>query len=162
MIGFHLSSKIFLFLFEGLSDGVSGIRHHGYDPHQFAHQLIELCCFYSEERFIHNRSSMKGLIYRALDSIEKKSIYGSATLCLLSIEKSSRHFRSLNLGDSGFMLIRSNRLISRSIPQYHRGSSPFQFSSLPKNDFNSTRLYQDKYHFSSPLFSLLPSLLSDL
>lgn len=134
-------------IFIGLSDGVSGNRQHGIDPYEFSHQLINECCFYSTEDRIHNSSSMRGLIHRSLRSIETKSIYGSATLCLISIDKSSHRFRSFNLGDSGFMLIRSNHLIYRSIPQYHRGSSPFQLSSFPKNDFihlNKTRLYNDK------------------
>ena len=126
---------------------MSGNRQHGFDPYEFAHHLIEECCFYSNEDRIRNRSSMRGLIHRSLRSIEKKSIFGSATICLLSIDKISHRFRSFNLGDSGFMLIRSNCLIYRSIPQYHRGSSPFQLSSFPKNDFiylNKTRLYNDK------------------
>lgn len=93
-------------------------------------------------------SSMRGLVHRAIRCVEKRSIFGSATLCLLSIDKHSSYLRSLNIGDSGFMLIRQNKLIIRSHPQYHRGSSPFQLSSLPTTQSfqsNTTRLYHDKY-----------------
>jgi protein phosphatase PTC7 len=95
---------------------------------------------------------MRGLVHRAIRSVEKRSIFGSATLCLLSIDKRCSYLRSLNIGDSGFMLIRKNKLIIRSHPQYHRGSSPFQLSSLPTTQSfysNSTRLYHDKYVFFS-------------
>ncbi|CAF3338737.1 unnamed protein product [Rotaria sp. Silwood2] len=129
----------------GLSDGVSGNRHHGLDPYKFAHTLISSCL--EETDRIIGSSSMRGLVHRAIRCVEKRSIFGSATLCLLSIDKHSSYLRSLNIGDSGFMLIRENKLIIRSHPQYHRGSSPFQLSSLPTtNSFtsNTTRLYHDK------------------
>lgn len=129
----------------GLSDGVSGNRHHGLDPYHFAHTLI-LSCLQDNDR-VKNSSTMRGLIHRAIRSIERRSVYGSATLCLLAIERNSSSLRSLNIGDSGFMLIRDNHLLLRSNPQYHRGSSPFQLSSLPSTPFlssNTTRLYHDK------------------
>lgn len=129
----------------GLSDGVSGNRHHGFDPYEFAHTLI-LSCLKASDRVM-NPSSMRGLIHRAIRSVEQQEVFGSATLCLLSIEKKSSCLRSINIGDSGFMLIRQNRLVMRSNPQYHRGSSPFQLSFFPKDDLfsaNLTRLYHDK------------------
>ncbi|CAF3248420.1 unnamed protein product [Rotaria socialis] len=129
----------------GLSDGVSGNRHHGLDPYKFAHTLISSCL--EETDRIIGSSSMRGLVHRAIRCVEKRSIFGSATLCLLSIDKHSSYLRSLNIGDSGFMLIRQNKLIIRSHPQYHRGSSPFQLSSLPTTQSftsNTTRLYHDK------------------
>lgn len=129
----------------GLSDGVSGNRHHGLDPYKFAHELINSCI--EETDIIHGLSSMRGLVHRAIRSVEKRSIFGSATLCLLSIDKYSSCLRSLNIGDSGFMLIRNKQLLLRSYPQYHRGSSPFQLSSFPHSHLfssNLTRLYHDK------------------
>jgi protein phosphatase PTC7 len=125
---------------------VSGNRHHGLDPYKFAHTLISSCL--EETDRIIGSSSMRGLVHRAIRCVEKRSIFGSATLCLLSIDKRCSYLRSLNIGDSGFMLIRQNKLIIRSHPQYHRGSSPFQLSSLPTTQTftsNSTRLYHDKY-----------------
>ena len=134
---------------KGLSDGVSGNRHHGLDPYKFAHTLV--MSLIDESDRINGSSSMRGLVHRAIRSVEKRSIYGSATLCLLSIDRRCSSIRSLNIGDSGFMLIRDEKLIARSHPQYHRGSSPFQISSLPKTqtfNSNSTRLYHDKYSSS--------------
>ncbi len=131
---------------KGLSDGVSGNRHIGLDPYEFAHTLIKSCL--EETDLINGSSSMRGLVHRAIRSVEKRSIFGSATLCLLSIDKNTSYLRSLNIGDSGFMLIRKNKLIIRSHPQYHRGSSPFQLSSFPTTQIftsNLTRLYHDKY-----------------
>ena len=141
----HSSSLLSSPVRSGLSDGVSGNRHHGLDPYHFAHTLI-LSCLQDNER-VKNSSTMRGLIHRAIRSIERRSVYGSATLCLLAIERNCSSLRSLNIGDSGFMLIRHNQLLLRSNPQYHRGSSPFQLSSLPSTpsmSSNSTRLYHDK------------------
>ncbi len=72
-----------------------------------------------EKDGINNSSSMRGLVHRAIRSVEKRSIFGSATLCLLSIDKRS-NLRSFNIGDSGFVLIRDKKLLIRSHPQYHR------------------------------------------
>lgn len=65
---------------------------------------------------------MRGLIHCARRSVQKRSIYGSATLCLLSIDEPCLYLRSLNIGDSEFKLIRKNKLIVYRHPQYHRGS----------------------------------------
>lgn len=75
---------------------------------------------------------MRDLVHHAIRSVEKRSIFESATLCLLSMDKSSSCLRSLNVGDSGFMLIRNKPLLLCSFPQYDRGSSPFQLSSFPR------------------------------
>jgi protein phosphatase PTC7 len=122
------------------------------------HELISSCA--KETDRIFGSSSMRGRIHRAIASVEKRKIFGSSTLYLLSIDKHSSFLRSTNIGDSGFMLIRNEHLIQRSHPQYHRGSSPFQLSSFPTTHSNPSRLYHDKYvpHFHpSPsicLFSL--------
>jgi hypothetical protein len=71
------------------------------------------------------------MVHCAIRSVDKRSIFGSARLCLLSIDKNTSCLLSLNIVDSGFMLIRQNELIIRSHSQYHRSSSPFQLSSLP-------------------------------
>jgi hypothetical protein len=98
---------------------------------------------------------MRGLIHRAIGSIEECSIFGSATLCLLSINKRCSYLRSLNIGDNGFMLIRQNKLIIRSHSQSHFGSSSFQLSSFSTTQSftsDSTRLYHDKYVYNFLLF----------
>jgi hypothetical protein len=66
------------------------------------------------------------MVHHAIHFVEKRSIFGNGTLCLLSIDKRSSYLRSLNIGDSGFMLIREKKLIIHSHPQYHRGSLAFQ------------------------------------
>ena len=125
---------------------MSGSRHHGFDPYQFAHHLLESCLDGVDR--IRNSSSLRGVVHRAIRSVEKQqSIFGSATLCLLSIERSSSSLRSLSIGDSAFLLIRNQQLILRSHPQYHRSSAPFQLSSFPPQHLltsSRTRLYQDR------------------
>lgn len=136
----------------GLSDGVSGTRHHGFDPYQFAHHLIECCLEEHQRETIRNSSSLRGVVHRAIRSLEKRDeIFGSATLCLMAIERSSSSLRSLNIGDSGFMLIRNHQLIRRSHPRYHRGSAPLQLATFPRthlfnknNNNHKTRFYQDR------------------
>ena len=132
----------------GLSDGVSGTRHHGFDPYQFAHHLIQSCLEEHQRERITNSSSLRGVVHRAIRSLEKRDeIFGSATLCLMSIERSSSSLRSLNIGDSGFMLIRNQQLIRRSHPRYHRGSAPLQLATFPRTHLftnHKTRFYQDR------------------
>jgi len=108
-----------------------------------------MSCLEERDR-INESSSMRGLIHRAIRSIEKGSIFGSALLCLLSIDKRCSYLRSFNIGDSSFILFRQDKLIIRSNSQSHFGSSSFQLLSFPTAQSftsNSTRLYHDKYIF---------------
>jgi hypothetical protein len=69
---------------------------------------------------------MRGLVHRATRPVEKRSIYSSATIRSLFIDKRYSYLRLFNIGDSGFMLIRQKNLIVRSHLRYRCGASPFQ------------------------------------
>ena len=58
-----MNQNVFSNKSSGLSDGVSGNRHHGLDPYKFAHTLISSCL--EETDRIIGPSSMRGLVHRA-------------------------------------------------------------------------------------------------
>ena len=64
---------------------------------------------------------MRGLVHRAIRSVEKRSIFGSATLCLLSIDKRCLYLHSLNIGDiCGLIYIIGREIYSQG---YRRSGS---------------------------------------
>ncbi len=46
---------------------------------------------------------MRSLVHCAIHSVEKCSIFCSATFCFLSIDKHCSYLHSLNVADSNFM-----------------------------------------------------------
>jgi len=75
---------------------------------------------------------------------EKSVICGSSTACILSLNASSGLLRAANLGDSGFLLIRSANLFHLQPPQTHGFNFPRQLSKFP----NTKR--KDDYYLDQP------------
>ncbi|KAH0830559.1 phosphatase 2C-like domain-containing protein [Lanmaoa asiatica] len=72
------------------------------------------------------------------------SLAGSSTACLLTLNSSSGVLRSANLGDSGFLIIRSSSVIYREPVQTHYFNCPLQLTKYPESvGFN-------KYYMDSP------------
>ena len=51
-------------------------------------------------------------------------VQGSCTACILMLEGAKLH--AANLGDSGFMVIRKNRIVFKSPQQQHQFNFPYQ------------------------------------
>jgi len=58
---------------------------------------------------------------------------GSSTACLITMNASSGVLRSANLGDSGFLIIRSSTILHKQQPQTHFFNCPKQLTKLPVN-----------------------------
>jgi len=56
---------------------------------------------------------------------------GSSTACLININASSGLLRAANLGDSGFMIIRSSAVFHRQRAQTHFFNCPRQLAKIP-------------------------------
>jgi protein phosphatase PTC7 len=56
---------------------------------------------------------------------------GSSTACIILFHHDTRALHTANLGDSGFVVIRDNRVIHKSQEQQHYFNSPFQMAILP-------------------------------
>jgi serine/threonine protein phosphatase PrpC len=50
---------------------------------------------------------------------KRKVMAGSATACILSIDKASGQLHSANLGDSGYLVIRNNDIVHKSDDMQH-------------------------------------------
>jgi len=54
-------------------------------------------------------------------------VQGSTTACILTLE--GRTLQAVNLGDSGFLVVRNGNILFRSSPQQHDFNFPFQLGS---------------------------------
>ena len=58
-------------------------------------------------------------------------ILGSCTACIVSLYKQENTLYTANLGDSGFLVIRSGKVLHRSEEQQHYFNTPFQLAMAP-------------------------------
>ncbi|KAH8361251.1 hypothetical protein KR200_009575, partial [Drosophila serrata] len=116
----------------GVADGVGGWRAYGIDPGEFSEYLMRGCNRLSSNPNFNPRR-LDLLLKRAyLDLLEQKCpILGSATVCLLTLDREDSIIYTLNIGDSGFICIRSGRILCKSREQQHQFNTPFQLTSPP-------------------------------
>ena len=70
----------------------------------------------------------------ALDMAHSKTrLPGSCTACLAHIDGETGKLSALNLGDSGFLVLRNDRIIARSSPQQHFFDCPVQLAAFPEH-----------------------------
>ncbi|KAF8077955.1 phosphatase 2C-like domain-containing protein [Lyophyllum atratum] len=137
----------------GVADGVGGWIDSGIDPSLFSQALMYHAHRYSRNAWpgepeidptldYEEREEIEGwemTPYECLDLAyggvlrEKFVQAGSSTACIMTMNASSGVFRSANLGDSGFMIIRSNSILHRQRPQTHFFNCPKQLTKLPAN-----------------------------
>jgi len=65
---------------------------------------------------------------------EKLVKAGSSTACLLTLNASSGVLRSANLGDSGFLIIRSSSVFYKEPVQTHYFNCPLQLTKYPESE----------------------------
>lgn len=70
---------------------------------------------------------------RKVDSI--LDVQGSSTACILALEGDTLH--AANLGDSGFMVVRRNKVMYKSRSQQHQFNYPFQLGRRGRMAFDS-------------------------
>lgn len=58
-------------------------------------------------------------------------IAGSTTACIVSLDTGDSQLHTVNLGDSGYMLVRKGRILARSQDQQHYFNTPFQLTIVP-------------------------------
>ena len=116
----------------GVCDGVGGWSKYGVDPKQFSYHLASKLKLLvnSDEKFQTNQPVQ--LLSKAYNSLfSKPDLIGSSTACLASFCRITKKLFTANLGDSGYLVIRKNKIISRSIPQTHGFNAPYQLSKIP-------------------------------
>uniref|UniRef100_A0A1I7TM84 Protein phosphatase n=1 Tax=Caenorhabditis tropicalis TaxID=1561998 RepID=A0A1I7TM84_9PELO len=114
----------------GVADGVGGWRKYGIDPSAFSRRLMKEC----EKRVQGGEfdpkkpESLLDFAFRA--SAESPRPVGSSTACVLVVHQEKLY--SANLGDSGFMVVRNGKIISKSREQVHYFNAPFQLTLPPE------------------------------
>lgn len=133
--------------FFGIADGVSANRLRGYDARLFPFALLSECthCIMknafennlnseieqsieklSQDSFLLENNDCE-FLYKTLCkshiNVQEKCVYGSSTVCLLSLkfqQSSNALLSTCNLGDSGYMIIRNKCVLFKSQSQSHR------------------------------------------
>lgn len=129
----------------GVADGVGGWQEIGVDPSKFSSNLMKQCsrCVKTmniNDNLINAQSPVNILSegYRNLVERNDDSLIGSSTACILLFNQMNGYLHSANLGDSGFVVIRDNQIVHRSVEQQHYFNCPFQLALLPNgsNEFS--------------------------
>eukprot|EP00339_Tiarina_fusa_P026730 CAMPEP_0117010558 /NCGR_PEP_ID=MMETSP0472-20121206/9274_1 /TAXON_ID=693140 ORGANISM="Tiarina fusus, Strain LIS" /NCGR_SAMPLE_ID=MMETSP0472 /ASSEMBLY_ACC=CAM_ASM_000603 /LENGTH=335 /DNA_ID=CAMNT_0004713119 /DNA_START=50 /DNA_END=1057 /DNA_ORIENTATION=+ len=106
----------------GVADGVGGWASQGVDAGQYSRMLLKHAKTALLER---ENPEMRAVVATAA---ERTQVKGSATVCLLFLKGEICY--AINLGDSGFLLLRSDeqgpRVVVRSKPQQHDFNTPYQ------------------------------------
>ncbi len=127
----------------GVADGVGGWRDIGVDPSRFSSNLMRTCkrlveqelgsTLFANSQNVNKKTPIEILTssYQALLENKNQSVIGSSTACIIVFNRESNCLHSANLGDSGFVVIRGNKIVHRSQEQTHYFNSPFQMAILP-------------------------------
>jgi protein phosphatase PTC7 len=132
----------------GVADGVGGWHEVGYDPSKFSFNLMRTCKRIVEQEFnsldsetnnqkINNKTPIYLLEQSYQTLLESKNnslLIGSSTACIIVFNQDTSMLHTANLGDSGFIVIRDNKIIHRSQEQKHYFNSPYQIAILPLNN----------------------------
>jgi serine/threonine protein phosphatase PrpC len=130
---------------KGVADGVGGWHEYGIDPSKFSFNLMKTCKRLVEQQeadFQVNAKTPLNLLEQSYQTLleDKNNSYlvGSSTACILLFHHDTNLLHTCNLGDSGFVIVRANRIIHRSQEQQHYFNSPYQIAILPSSSSSSS------------------------
>jgi len=106
----------------GVADGVGGWADSGIDPALYANKLMQ-----GARRALDEQQNLTPLQILQEGYNFAQDVVGSSTACVVSIEGSI--LKAANLGDSGFMIIRDNKVFLKSKEQQHSFNFPFQLGT---------------------------------
>ncbi|KAK4412897.1 putative protein phosphatase 2C 55 [Sesamum alatum] len=112
----------------GVADGVGGWAKAGIDGGEYARQLMinSVLALQKEPRF---RVNPKRVLEEAF---KNTTAQGSSTACIITL--SGDKLRAVNVGDSGFMVIRNGEdVVYRSPTQQHYFNCPYQLGNKKDN-----------------------------
>ncbi|XP_057755961.1 probable protein phosphatase 2C 55 [Arachis stenosperma] len=113
----------------GVADGVGGWAKHGIDAGEYARELmlnVQNAVKQEPEGYVN--------LKRVLDEayLQTKA-NGSSTASIVTVDN-DQVFHGINVGDSGFMIFRNNKLLYRSMIQQHRFNRPYQLGNDKRSD----------------------------
>lgn len=147
-----------------VADGVGGWRSKGVDSSAFSR------CLMAQVHDLLANSGSTGSRWTGSGLLEARNIlrlafwrlvevytggkgrpFGSSTASVVSLQRRSGLLDTANLGDSGFLVVRENRVVLRSTPQQHRFNAPYQATLTPKGDIiDETPLAETKVISAEP------------
>jgi len=110
----------------GVADGVGGWASHGVDPAIYANSIMDNSKFAYDELGLKEPLDILNYAYENASAIQ-----GSSTACIIVLK--DLQLQSVNIGDSGFMVIRSGKTIFRSKEQLHSFNFPYQLGTASIN-----------------------------
>jgi len=115
----------------GVADGVGGWKKYGIDPSKFSSNLMRHCSeVVRQGSFEPSRPDL--IIAKAFNNMRvSPRPIGSSTACVLVVHQKTLY--SANLGDSGFMVCRTGKIVHKSKEQTHYFNAPFQLTLLPEH-----------------------------
>ncbi|WBW74755.1 mitochondrial protein phosphatase Azr1 [Schizosaccharomyces osmophilus] len=123
------------FGFNAVLDGVGGWTSIGVDPSKFSWGLVREL----EREFKHFGDDKfpdpLAILTNAFSSLKKSNSVkaGSSTACATLFDKQSGKLHSLNLGDSGFLILRNGSIFYESPPQVLQFNMPYQLAIYPSS-----------------------------
>ncbi|KAH8338831.1 hypothetical protein KR074_001843, partial [Drosophila pseudoananassae] len=116
----------------GVADGVGSWRNCGVDPGVFSTFLMSACeSLANLMDAVPQRPDL--LLARAYFHLleQPTPVVGSCTACIVALDRATGILHAVNLGDSGFMVVRGGTVVCRSEEQQHEFNTPFQLTCLP-------------------------------
>eukprot|EP00210_Caulerpa_lentillifera_P004054 g3867.t1 len=128
----------------GVADGVGGWTEGGVNPAEYSRSIMAL----SQEGITQSETvqDLKSVLDQAH---QKTKLPGSCTACLVKVDPDNGVLEGLNIGDSGFLILRGNEVVLRTKPQQHFFDCPKQLADYP--DHCGATDYArdgDDWHFS--------------
>lgn len=126
----------------GVADGVGGWTEMGIDPSAFSQALCDemadaFTTHLTQDGNESKRNSLilpKALLEEAYNTILTKNLVeaGGTTACVGVVSNATGVLYTANLGDSGFSVYRSGRVVAQSHAQTHAFNTPYQLAILPR------------------------------
>ncbi|KAB2628628.1 protein phosphatase 2C 55 [Pyrus ussuriensis x Pyrus communis] len=128
----------------GVADGVGGWAKKGIDAGQYARELMHNAFI-----AVHNPNNIdeqkrKRKVADMIGAVDPRKVLqetyaktkekGSSTACILSLNKESGVLHAVNVGDSGFLLFRNNKVVYQSPTQQRRFNCPYQLGNGISSD----------------------------
>lgn len=118
----------------GVADGVGGWVDSGVDPADFSHGFCDNMAIAAYEHKSNSDPPLtaRRLMQKGYDAIcEDGSLSAGGSTACVAIASANGTLDVANLGDSGFLQLRLNGVLTSSEPQTHAFNTPFQLSLVP-------------------------------
>ncbi|CAI9087421.1 OLC1v1021487C1 [Oldenlandia corymbosa var. corymbosa] len=112
----------------GVADGVGGWSRYGIDSGVYARKLMDNAVESIQQQPKGKVNPGKVLA----DAFFNNEAEGGSTACIITLKNNALH--AVNLGDSGFLLIRDGEIVYRSPIQQRYFNCPFQLSNSKNGD----------------------------